>query len=92
MWETNTQNQYPPTERDDYADRIYEAQGMGWAAKVPGAIISSTRTEIFAGLLAVKAQGRIAIHTDSKGFRAMHRRVCAELAGKNPPQKKNKTK
>ena len=82
-WEQRSNGQYPTIARDDYSDRIWESEGMGWAAKVPGRIISSTRTEIFAGLLALKNEGPTCIYTGSKGFRAMHRRVCAELAGRH---------
>ena len=71
----------PYTERDDYADRMPLEAGTAWHAHVEGPVMSSTRAEIIAGFIAAAKPGHMTIYTDSKGFRAMHKRVCAAYAG-----------
>ena len=57
-------------------------QGHAHVAEAPGALNSSTRAEITGGLLGLAARAaRTNICTDSKGFRSMHRKVCAARAG-----------
>ena len=54
---------------------------MAWHAEPRAAAMSSTRAEIVGGITAAIAHGPMSIRTDSRGFRAMHRRVCAKFAG-----------
>ena len=47
-----------------------------------GEVMSYTRAELAAGIAALLTQRPAHIHTDIMGFRAVHRRVCAKMAGR----------